>query len=116
MEQKTFPNWQPIRQALELAYKELGLEMTKTPNGATYPADHWNIAGLVYTYVDRQLSEKVGSCFSCRTKLDFFTVIRCLDCKTTLCEYCAKVHFGPNHAGRAKAAHGEGLNKGNKDE
>ena len=106
--QQTFHNWPQIRDALEKAYRQLGLSMEQTgPGSSQYNDDHWNIAGLVYNQAVADLKDcGSGACRNCRVKLTFETVIRCLDCGTQLCETCAPAHFGPNHSTRAQAAHG----------
>lgn len=101
-ERRFFDGWQSVRDALEHAYAELGLQMIQSaPSMWEYPAEHWNIAGLVRDYVMRHQ----GACLQCRAPLDFHTVIRCLDCRALLCEACAPKHFGPTHAQRAASAH-----------
>ena len=97
-------NWQPVRDSLQYAYKELGLQMPVTPHGSMYPIVHWNIAVKMHDYNLRNL----GHCLSCKTELNFYTVIRCLDCKAMLCEHCAGHHFGANHQARAYVAHAPG--------
>ncbi len=106
MKRRQFNDWQSVRDALEDAYKELGLEMVETePGSRKYPDEHWNLAGLVRDHVAAQYSRLLGSCISCKTSLNFHTVIRCLDCRAPLCENCAPAHFGPSHGSRASAAH-----------
>ena len=101
-----FSNWPSVRDALEIAYVELGLQMIQTsPGTKEYPAEHWNIAGLVHDHAAGQYRRLVGSCVDCRSALNYHSVIRCLDCKSTFCETCAAMHFGPTHRGRAVAAH-----------
>jgi len=98
-----FHPWTAVRDALEHAYALL--QIPKPPEGSGYTFDplHWNIAGVVRDYViEHQVN---GHCMTCNTKLTFDTVIRCLDCKMPFCEYHAKDHFGPQHGGRAAAAH-----------
>lgn len=96
-----FPDWQIVRKALEHAYSKLGLEMLQTSSGREYDATHWNIAGLVHEY----LRDNQGKCWHCQTPLTFETVIRCLDCRASLCSPCAHEHFGPKHSSRAQVAH-----------
>lgn len=105
MEALHFANWPPIRDALDSAYNRLGLTKVKTENGEAFLEEHWNIAGLVYEAAAEDYRRLLGSCVQCKTRLNYATVIRCLDCKATLCEYCAPAHFGPNHASRAQTAH-----------
>ncbi len=101
-----FPDWQPIRDALEHAYKELGLEMIQDgPGSAHYDETHWNIAGVVRQYVIDKRSSTTCVGRNCGARLDINTLFRCFDCKAPLCEICAPIHFGPNHASRASAAH-----------
>lgn len=92
-----------MRDALEYACKELEIAPPPEGSGLTFDPVHWDIAGIVRDYVlEHQVN---GHCLTCKTKLTYDTVIRCLDCRATLCEYHAKDHFGPNHTGRAAAAH-----------
>jgi hypothetical protein len=104
---RQFQNWTSVREALEHAYRELGLEMIQTdPGSREYPAEHWNLAGLVHEHASADYRRLFGSCVDCKAALSFHTVIRCLDCKATMCEACAPRHFGPKHQQRASAAHG----------
>jgi hypothetical protein len=90
-------DWVPIRNALESAYKELGLEVPKDG----YPTEHWNLAVLVFqTAMSKQVS-----CLHCGGHQNIYQVFRCFDCKGHLCENCAPEHFGPRHAERAAASH-----------
>lgn len=108
-ERHHFADWRSVRDALEHAYAKLGLEMIQTAPGCReYPAEHWNIAGFVHEQASAEYSRLVGSCINCKGGLNFETVIRCLDCRATLCERCAVQHFGPSHPKRAAAAHGDG--------
>ena len=100
-----FDDWPAVRDALEHAYAQLGLEMVqREPGLREYPAEHWNIAGIVRDFVLRERAS-AEVCMTCKATLTFANVIRCLDCRAQLCECCAGVHFGGGHKQRAAAAH-----------
>jgi hypothetical protein len=85
---KTFGDWRPIRNAIETAYREIGEEVPQT-----IPFRDWNLAGLAIKAYEQASLPK---CVECKRKLDWPSVIRCLDCKAPLCEHCAPRHFWPN--------------------
>lgn len=101
-----FHPWTSVRDALEHTYQKLALPKPPEGSGYTFDPVHWNIAGVVRDYViENQVN---GKCLVCKTPLNYDTVIRCLDCRSTLCEYHAKDHFGPSHAARAAMSHPKG--------
>lgn len=98
-----FPgDWRPLANALEKVYEFLGLQ--KEDNGI---CDHdWNLGvRLFHEFKEQQTANQTCMGLNCKTPLTYHTVIRCLDCRMALCEYCAKAHFGPQHGERARAAH-----------
>lgn len=98
-----FPDWPSVRDALEHAYKQLGLSQTvRGDGGQEYPVNHWNVAGLVRDYV---VNDPRHRCVTCQAPLSYDSVIRCLDCRSPLCERCAADHFGPKHSERAARSH-----------
>lgn len=98
-------NWQTIRAALEKAYEELGWKIN--PSGQSFQDNHWELAVSVYNQAQANVMEgQKCQGRNCNTKLNYHTVIRCLDCRMAMCEYCAKPHFGDGHANRAKLAYG----------
>lgn len=105
-EHRHFSDWTCVRDALKHAYSELGLQEERTPRGSQYNPTHWNIAGLVRDYV--LTNRETVKCVSCQTRLNVHEVIRCLDCRSALCERCAPGHFGPKHQSRAALAHPAG--------
>lgn len=108
-------DWKPIRDALAFAYAELGLVMEpEGHSGKRYKPLHWNLSVKLHEYNTRNL----GKCLECKTDLNFYTVIRCLDCKACLCEHCAPQHFGSGHSTRANRSHAPGdlLGKGQRSE
>ncbi len=100
------PDWRPIRNALDEAYKTLGLSMLTEPGNSYYPTEHWNIAVLVYQSAIKDAA-KFTACRSCGVQLDFHSAVRCLDCGMIMCESCARQHFGSGHGDRAAASHGK---------
>ncbi len=83
----SFPNWKPIRKAIEEAYQALGRDKPHT-----IPVDEWNLVGTAINEYDEAKKEE---CVSCNSKLTRFETIRCLDCKAPFCELCAPAHFWP---------------------
>lgn len=102
-----FPDWLPVRDALDAVYQKLGLEMERAEDGSgsSFPARDWNIAGLIREYVVEH--QTGGKCTYCSTKLTYSTVIRCLDCGAPMCTNCARPHFGPGHQMRKHLSHPE---------
>jgi hypothetical protein len=90
-------DWLPVANAVEHAYKELGREQ---PEGGI-PVKDWNLAVHVHQFTISQETR----CAHCQTSMRWRHAYQCFDCKASLCEVCAPVHFGPEHALRAKAAH-----------
>ena len=90
-----FGDWRPIRNAIEEAYRLNGEEVPDN-----IPTRDWNFAGTAIQCFNDATRPK---CTNCKTQLEHFQVIRCLDCKSPLCEICAPGHFWPN--GRLKSTH-----------
>lgn len=87
-----FYDWQPIRRAILAVYGAIGRECD-----GNIPTDDWNLAGLA---IDAYAHQTRSHCSTCKKPLWSHETIRCLDCKTALCESCAPGHFWPN-GGRA---------------
>lgn len=83
-----FGDWRPIRNAIEAAYAEMGIEVT----GSIDRRD-WNLIGLALNHAE---FASRATCLECKERLPQHAVIRCLDCKAALCERCAPRHFWPN--------------------
>jgi hypothetical protein len=81
-----FSNWQSIRAAIEAAYIALGKEKPRN-----IPTDDWNLAALA---IDAYMFASRPHCIQCKTRLEHWQTIRCLDCKGALCVHCAPGHFG----------------------
>lgn len=95
-----------VRDGIAHAYRVLGLKQEQTgPGCSRYPPRDWNLAGLITEHAASHYSRLYGSCRTCHAALNFHTVIRCLDCKSPLCERCAVDHFAAAHPSRAAAAH-----------
>jgi hypothetical protein len=80
-----FDNWLLIHNAINASLVSLGEQPFET-----IPTDLWNLVGVA---VDAALWAERVSCIDCRTRLWPRDVIRCLDCKATLCVNCAPLHF-----------------------
>lgn len=93
-----FGDWRPVRDAIEAAQSAMGI----APTGNIDPAT-WNLVGLALYY--HEFTSR-PHCFNCQKQLRQFEVIRCLDCKASLCQVCAPGHFWPN--GRPKREHPHG--------
>lgn len=89
---KQFDDWLPIRNAIDKARAELGLEALKS-----IPEDEWNLVG---TAIEKYLEGLKAPCCECKKPIDIRHRIVCYDCKAPLCEACAPRHFWPN--GRPK--------------
>jgi hypothetical protein len=85
-------NWPPVRKALEAGY-----EFLKETYPGNLPQRDWNIAVLAIHFYNEQNRRK---CCECKKELYGTDDIRCLDCRSTFCPYCAEKHFWPN--GRSK--------------
>lgn len=83
-----FGDWHPVREAMTNAYS--AMEVTIEGN---IPTREWNLVGLALDY---HRHATMSACVNCKTPLDHWLVIRCLDCKAPLCEQCAPRHFWPN--------------------
>lgn len=90
----TVGDWRPVRNAIDAAKQQLG-------EPQAIEQRDWN---LVVLALDHMASETRPKCISCKTRLPWHEVIRCLDCKAPLCEHCAPQHFWPNGKPR-KTAH-----------
>lgn len=88
-------DWQPVRDAIEAAYLAMG-----TPRSGDIPQREWNLAVLVMSYARHAA---MPTCSQCKTRIQPYDTIRCLDCKAPLCERCAPGHFWPN--GRPTKTH-----------
>ena len=82
-----FWDWQSVRAMVEKIYKELGEEVPRN-----IPARDWNIVGLAMKYEHERMQ---FTCVSCEKPIPYGKEIRCLDCKSVLCESCASRHFWP---------------------
>lgn len=98
-------DWRNIAVALEAIYKEMGLSRIVYENGSRIHARDWNLAVALFREFEKQ--KEITTCFNCKMSLDIDRVYRCADCHMPFCHSCAKVHFGPNHADRARRAHQE---------
>lgn len=91
-----FHDWRDTRAALDLACEEV--------DGAK-PDSHdpreWKIVDAA---IKHYRAAQAFNCVECKQPIGFGTEIRCLDCKSTLCERCAPRHFWPN--GHPTKAHG----------
>jgi hypothetical protein len=87
-----FGDWRPIRDAIEAAYGEMGIE-----RGNSIDRRDWNLVGLAMNYAE---FASRPACVECKKRLRQHQIIRCLDCKMPLCEACAPRHFWPD--GRPK--------------
>lgn len=83
-----FYDWLSIRAAIQAAYKEQGLAIPESIDPHI-----WNMVGLALDY-NRFTSRH--KCAHCECLIPTGKEIRCLDCKSTLCERCAPVHFWPD--------------------
>lgn len=82
-----FAGWQSIRAAADAVYEVLG---KKHAGGIV--TDDWNLIGLG---IDAYRHQTKTSCLECEKPLWPHEIIRCLECKTPLCETCAPKHFWP---------------------
>lgn len=91
-------NWVPVADAVKDAYEKLGRTLPKDG----IPVHDWNLAVHVHQYA---ISHET-KCMHCQKPMRWHDAYRCFDCKSSLCEICAPIHFGPNHNTRAAKAHG----------
>ena len=86
-------DWRPYRKAIDAAYERIG-----EPLQSNIPERDWNFACAVVAAFPDVTKTK---CVNCKNDLAWHQAIRCLDCKSSLCETCAPRHLWPN--GRPKA-------------
>lgn len=91
-------DWKPVADAVDYAYEKLG----RTKDNGNISVPDWNLAVHVYQFTINQETK----CLHCGNGMRWFEAYRCFDCKSSLCEVCAPIHFGPEHSKRAKLAHG----------
>lgn len=104
MTPKLVGDWRPLRDALDEAYTALDIAKP-ADESLSFSEQHWDIGVVLWNAFQDYSQRTGGACTSCKTPLNFQTVIRCLDCKSPLCEHCAPAHFGPQHGARTQAAH-----------
>jgi len=83
-----FGDWRDTRAAIQRAYEDLG-----EPVPQNIPPRDWN---LVDAAIKADREARRSTCQHCKTIIPPGQEIRCLDCKTTLCELCAPIHFWPS--------------------
>ena len=97
-------DWRPFRDIIERIMQEEKIEREVSEDGSSssIPTQVWNIGCLSILYY---LEANKRKCSECKKVLEAGDDIRCLDCRSVMCPYCAEKHFWPN--GRPKESRHE---------
>ncbi len=95
-----FGDWRDTRAAIKHAYECIAEEHVDN-----IPRRDWN---LVEAAIKADRKALRSTCLQCKTLIPLKQEIRCLDCKSALCEICAPIHFWPPDGRKPASRHGDG--------